>query len=191
MLAPGAPKPIMDQATAVVGGNLYAFGGVSNGAVVNFAYKFDGNGWSVISFMPQALEFPAAVTDGTNIYIMGGSNAAGVAQTTLYRYNVGTDTYTTLAPFTTAVWNAAAAYLNGKIYKFTGTNDTPASVSALEIYDIVGNSWSAGASYPAPESFVDAWVQGNFIYAAGGVDAATSTESLKTYRYDPGYMHPK
>ena len=86
------------------------------------SYKFDGTTWTPIASLPVALEFPAAVTDGTNVYILGGAEpTAGTPQTTLYRYNVGPNTYTTLAPFTAGTWNHAAAYLGGKIYKFTGT----------------------------------------------------------------------
>ena len=180
-----APIPILDEAVTSVGGNLYMFGGVSTTTTAN-AYKFDGTTWTAIAPLPVALEYPSAVTDGTDIYILGGASA-GVAQTTLYRYNVGLNTYTTLAPFTTATWNAAAAYLNGKIYKFTGTDTaaTPASHAELEIYDISGNSWTSGAPYPVALSFVGSFVQGGFIYGAGGIDATTSVESLKTYRYDP------
>ncbi len=77
---------------------------------------------------------------------------SGVSQTTLNRYNVGTNTYTALAPFTTATWNHAAVYLNGKIYKFAGSNNT-ASTNVLEIYDIVSNTWSAGRALSARAQF--------------------------------------
>ena len=87
-------------------------------------------------------------------------------------------------PFTTGTWNQAAVYLNGKIYKFAGSA-AAASTNVLEIYDIGGGGWTLGAPYPLAISFVSAWAQGGFIYAAGGIDSVTSTESLKTYRYDP------
>jgi N-acetylneuraminic acid mutarotase len=166
-----------------VGGNLYSFGGVST-AIIGTSFRFDGTTWTAIASLPVALEYPAAVNDGTNIYILGGSNSAAVSQTTLNRYNVATNTYTALAPFTTATWNHAAAYLNGKIYKFAGSNNT-VSTNVLEIYDVASNTWTTGAPYPLAISFVNAFVQGNFIYAAGGINATTSAESLKTFRYDP------
>ncbi len=177
------PITVLDNAVTSVGGNIYSFAGVST-AIIATSFRFDGTTWTPIAPLPVALEYPAAVNDGTNIYILGGSNGAGVSQTTLYRYNVATNTYTTLAPFTTATWNHAAAYLNGKIYKFAGSNNT-VSTNVLEIYDIASNTWSAGAPYPLAISFVSAFVQGNFIYAAGGIQSLGSVESLKTYRYDP------
>jgi Kelch motif len=179
------PQTILDQATASVGGFLYTFAGVSTAIIAN-SFKFDGTTWTAIAPLPVALEFPAAVSDGTNIYIVGGSDGGGVSVTTLYRYNVATNTYTTLAPCATATWNHAAVFLNGKIYKFAGSNNT-VSTAALEIYDIASNTWSAGAPYPESPtvSFVSGFAVGNFIYGAGGIAASTSVPTLKTYRYDP------
>ena len=179
------PVTILDQATVTVGSTLYTFGGGSTAIIAN-AYKFDGTTWTPIAPLPAALEFPTAVTDGTNIYILGGALVGtGTPQTTVYRYNVASDTYTPLAPFTTGVWNAAAVYLSGKIYKFAGTGPATASTNVLEIYDVAGNSWTAGAVYPLSISFVGAFVQGGFIYGAGGIQSVGSLASLKTFRYDP------
>ena len=147
---------------------MYTFAGVSNGAIVATSYKFDGTTWTTIAPLPTAVEFAAAVTDGTNIFILGGAlTGTGTPQTTLYRYNVAANTYTTLAPFTTGTWNHAAAYLNGKIYKFAGTGPATASTNVLEIYDVASNTKSVGATYPLAISFVSAFVQGNFIYGCG------------------------
>ena len=178
------PITVLDNAVTAVGANLYSFGGVST-AIIATSFRFDGTTWAAIASLPVALEYPAAVSDGTNIYILGGSNAAGVSQTTLNRYNVGSNTYTPLAPFTTATWNHAAVYLDGKIYKFAGSNNT-VSTNVLEIYDISSNTWTTGAPYPIAISFPSAFAQGGFIYGAGGIDGTTSVESAKTYRYDPG-----
>ena len=121
---------------------MYTFAGVQNGAIVATSYKFDGTTWTTIAPLPTAVEFAAAVTDGTNIYILGGAlTGTGTPQTTLYRYNVAANTYTTLAPFTTGTWNhAASAYLNGKIYKFAGTGPATNSTNVLEIYDVAGST---------------------------------------------------
>ena len=179
------PIPVMDEPVVTVGTNMYTFSGVTNAALVATSYKFDGTTWSTIAALPVAVEFASAVTDGTNIYIMGGVNGAGNAVKTLRRYNVATNTYTNLAAFNTNVWGATAAYLNGKIYKFSGNTNTGVT-NVLEIYDIATNTWTAGAAYPLSLGFVNCFVSGNFIYAAGGIDAAaTPNPSLKTYRYDP------
>lgn len=178
----------MDYAIVSHGGNIYTFGGVSNGGMTSSSYKFNGTTWTSIPPLPVALEFPTAVSDGTFIYILGGAIWGGptiVPQTTMNRYDPALNTYTAMAPFTVGTWNQSVAFLNGKIYKFAGTGPGAGSTSALEIYDIAGNTWTLGAPYPLAESFVGVFVQGNFIYGAGGVSGASGHGTNKTYRYDP------
>ena len=182
------PITILDQATATVGSNLYAFGGVST-AITAAANKFDGTTWTAIAPLPVALEFPQAATDGTFIYILGGAEpSAGTPQTTNNRYDPVANTYTPMAPFTTGTWNHAAVFLGGKIYKFCGTGPGTASTSVTEIYDVASNTWTAGPAYPLAISFVSGWTNGTFIYGAGGIQSVGSVASAKTYRLDPANL---
>src|SRR3954471_11677791 len=66
------PVTILDEAVTSVGSFIYTFGGVSTANTAN-ANKFDGTTWTPIAPLAVALEYPAAVTDGTNIYILGGA----------------------------------------------------------------------------------------------------------------------
>ncbi len=180
--APVYPLTILDQAVATVGTNLYSFTGITNGAWTTNSYKFDGTVWTPIAPYPGGMEYPAAVSDGTNIFILGGAIiTTGVPQTTMYRYNVALNTYTLMAPFSTPTWNQTAVYMAGKIYKFCGTG--AAATNVLEIYDIASNTWTPGANYPISVSFASGYAQGGFIWAAGGYDGANP--SAKAYRYDP------
>ena len=188
--APVSPIPILDQGTVTVGSNLYTFAGVST-AIIATANKFDGTTWTTVAPVPAALEYPTVVSSGTAAYIMGGANTTGASVNTLYRYNPATNDYTTLAPSAagTSTWNAAGAYLNGKIYKIGGYHSEAGATTGLatvEIYDIATNTWSLGAPYPQAAGWISAFVQGNFLYAAGGLDTAVGAVPLtKTYRYDP------
>ena len=185
-VGPVTPVALLDCPVVSVGGNLYLFGGVQGGAITAASFKFDGTTWTPIAPLPTAVEFPSAVTDGTDCYILGGAlTGTGTPQTTLYRYNVALNTYTTLAPFTVGTWNHASVYLSGKIYKWCGSGPGTNSSSTLEIYTIATNTWASGAAYPITESFVSGWTQGGFVYSAGGIDGATSLATAKTYRYDP------
>ncbi len=58
----------------------------------------------------------------------------------------------------------------------------------MEIYDVGTNTWSAGPVYPLLISFVSAWTDGTFIYAAGGIASVGSLASNKTYRLDPANL---
>jgi N-acetylneuraminic acid mutarotase len=179
--------PILDNGVTTIGNNLYSFAGVS-GTIIANAYKFDGTTWTAIAPVPTAVEYPAVTTDGTNAYIINGVNSSGTAVNTVYRYNVATNTYTTLASTATATWNSRAVFLNGKIYKIAGATSsggTSAGSNVVEVYDIASNTWSAAANYPLALGFVQAIARNGYIYSAGGVDFTSSSGSLKTYRYDP------
>ena len=179
-----SPISLLDQGCVTIGANLYSFAGVAAGAVIATSNKFDGTVWTPIAPTPQGLEYPGVCTDGTNAYILGGASTTGTPLTTLYRYNVASNTYTTLAPFSVGAWNPTAVYIAGKIYKFCGTG-AAGSINNLEIYDVASNTWSAGAPYPIAISFVSGVAQGGFIYAGGGVQTVGTLASAKTYRYDP------
>src|SRR5688572_14432765 len=73
------PIPVLDQAAVSLGANLYSFAGVSANLPIANSYTFNGASWIPIAPTPQALEFPAAATDGTNIYIVGGASSTGAS----------------------------------------------------------------------------------------------------------------
>ncbi len=181
-----SPVSILDQGIVAIGSTLYSFAGVGGGAVIATSNKFDEatSTWSPIAPTPQPLEYPGVCTDGVNCYIAGGASSTGVSLTTFYRYNVASNTYTTLAPFTTGVWNPSLVFLNGKIYKFCGT--AAASTAVMEVYDVATNTWSPGTPYPVALSFVSAIASGGKIYACGGVNTAGLAASSATYEFDPG-----
>ncbi len=134
--------------------------------------------------MPEAREAPSAVSDGTFIYILGGWDGAGNLTNSLYRYDPLSNSYTTLAPYTTATSGQAAAYLNGKIYRIGGCsgNCTPGT-NTVEVYTIASNTWGSAANLPAGAAWLMASAHGGYIYVAGGTDSGG--DILKTYRYDP------
>jgi len=180
------PIPIMDEAVVTLGSNIYTFGGISEGKAVPNAYKFDGTTWTPIAPYPSAcgVESPSAVTDGTFIYIINGSTFCPlVYSTNVYRYDPSTDTYTQLSSTSVGTWNQTAVYLNGKIYKMGGKNATDYQ-TALEIYDIVTDSWLFGTPLPEPTGFASSWTQDGLIFVAGGV-VASGVATNAIYAYDP------
>jgi uncharacterized delta-60 repeat protein len=177
------PIPILGEAAVTVGNNLYTFGGTSAQAYTANSYKFDGAFWTPIASLPLTLTNASAVTDGVNIFIVGGYSN-GIPQSAAYRYNVATNTYTPLSPSPTATWNQAAVYLNGKIYKFTGIDNSSGPNAALDIYNVATNTWTSGAPYPVADSYVSGFTLNNFVYGVGG-QLNGGAPWPKTYRYDP------
>lgn len=183
---PAYPIPVMDNAAATVGTALYSFGGVSNGVIIANSYKFDGTGWTAIAALPEPLEAPAVVSDGTFAYIMGGYSLDSPAGTrsTLYRYDPVGDSYLSLANSTVAAWGSCGAFLNGRLYKIGGLKNDNSGSNAVEVYNVNTDSWSAAANYPLSVGLVSAFARNGFVYAAGGANSS-GLFTAKAYRYDP------
>ena len=180
------PIPIMDQATAVLNGQLYSFGGDSNSVVIPNAYRYDpaSNTWTAIAALPEAREAPRAASDGRFVYILGGWNGSAVDTNTLYRYDPVGNTYTTLAPYTIPTTAHGAVYLNGKIYRIGGcAGDCVPGTASVEVYTIASDTWAPAAALPTAAAWLMASTHGGYIYVAGGTDSGG--DILKTYRYDP------
>ena len=180
------PTTISSQATAALNGMLYSFGGISTSDTAA-SYRYDpvANTWTSITSLPASRSGASAVTDGTYIYIMGGT-ISGNQTNTVYRYDPVANTYATMAamPLIT-VWQAAA-YLNGKIYRIGGCNPGNCSFATgqVDVYTVATNTWASGPAYPIGVSYASAVVRGGFIYVAGGKDG-NGQDTNKTYRLDP------
>lgn len=179
------PTRIMDQATTVMGDVLYSFGGWITPAPTKASYKYDGALWTPIGELPAARRYLTAVSNASHIFILGGLDASHATSNAVYRYAPQTNTYETMAPFSTAVRGAGAVLLGGRIFKIGGTIDAAATATnAVEIYDIASNTWTQGAPYPLALGFVSVFTRNGYMYGAGGFDGA-SVATTKTYRYDP------
>ncbi|MBF6611977.1 MAG: S-layer homology domain-containing protein [Chloroflexi bacterium] len=143
--------------------------------------------WSYVSPYPASLESAAITTDGTYAYGMGG--AVNFTPTDLVtRYDPTTDTWTTLAPLPTALYDTRTAYAanTGKIYAFGGIDSSGNVVNTTYIYDIASNSWSAGANMPDGRFFPSVSYSAGTgkIYIIGGLDS-NYVETTQTWEYDP------
>ena len=121
------------------------------------------------------------MSDGTYIYILGGS-IAGNLTNTLYRYDPATNTYTTLANLPLSTSAQAAVYLNGKIYRIGGCGNGGCSFGTdqVDIYTIATNTWASGPAYPIGAAYASAVVSGGFIYVAGGGTATARPPARPT-----------
>jgi N-acetylneuraminic acid mutarotase len=93
------------------------------------------------------------VTDGSRIFVAGGQTAGGPVANSLYIYDPSAPAgsrWTSGAPLATARAYAAAALIDGNIYVAGGWTGGTGYVASVEVYNIGGNSWSAGPAMPVP-----------------------------------------
>ncbi len=145
-----------------------------------------GEAWETVAPLPQSVFGGAAETDGTFVYVFGGYHfpaAPGSTLNTVYRYNIATNIWTTLStsvPMPQAALVPSAVYYppTNKIYVFGGSTRTPDPVVTYDvtrIYDIATNTWTMGATMPAPRSQMASGYNpaNGKIYLNGGFGTAT------------------
>jgi N-acetylneuraminic acid mutarotase len=77
------------------------------------------------------------------------------------------NTWSAGKPMPTALFSAAAAVLNGKIYVIGGT-DGSGNTNIVQVYDPVAKTWSAGVPLPAALGGASAVTIGTTLYVFGG-----------------------
>ena len=178
--APGGPS---SEGTAVAhGGSIYAIGGRDGTQnQMNNRYTPASNTWTQLAPMPTGRTGLAAAVVGDSIYAIGGRSApdgpcTGGPMDTVQRYDITTNTWTTVAPLPTARSDTGAIAHGGKIYVFGGcTLGASTASSEVDIYDPATNTWSTGAPMPTPRAgFYGVGIVGDSIYVMGGLDSSGS-----------------
>jgi N-acetylneuraminic acid mutarotase len=131
--------------------------------------------WSTATPGPPVRYRAGGCTDGTYVYVYGGSNASAQYLNDLWRWTPATQTWTQLANMPTGKSNIQGAYWNGKIYVPGGYIGSHITENA--IYDIATNTWTTGAPLPAPQSGQNVAFN-NKIYNFGGNPGPQSTVTI-------------
>jgi len=144
---------------------VYAIGGItgydSNSGVslitgANEMYDPATDTWTTKESMPTPRTSMQANTVNGKIYVVSGlvDNLApnGPALTNVTEvYDPSNNSWTTVAPIPTPVFAYASAALDNKIYIAGGerqAGEQSPFTNALQIYDVITNSWSTGKSLP-------------------------------------------
>lgn len=186
--------------TAVIGGKIYAAGGiVTGGFTVTNCAKYDPatDTWTNKAPMPDSgRNHTAAGTDGTKFYVFGGRRGGNFVTNgydSLMVYDPVADSWT---------WNGAngstlaalpegrggmgkAVYLRGEFYVFGGeTLDDPDAnangvYGRVDVYRPATNTWRLETPMPNPRHGIfPVLYQGHMFLAGGGTQAANSQSNL-------------
>jgi hypothetical protein len=161
--------------------HIFQFGGGSGAQATSMIrYNVRTNTWSAnaingapIPAIPGNLSAASGVAIGDSvIYLFGGEGATVLGRT--LKYNVKTNTWTTLANMTTPVTDAAVVKYKDSVVYVIGGGDglfspTPTVVrNTVQIYSIRTNSYSSGGTYPITAGMLGAGIYGDTIIAAAG-----------------------
>jgi DNA-binding CsgD family transcriptional regulator/N-acetylneuraminic acid mutarotase len=139
--------------------------------------------WLARADVPTPRSGLAVAAFENRIYAIGGEDAQGVSGV-VERYLPETDAWEQLSSKPTAVTDASAAVIGGKIYVPGGRTVSGALSATLEIYDPVQDRWENGAALPQPLSAYALVVFEGKLYLFGGWDGEQVVDA--TLRYDPG-----
>lgn len=182
-VSPSVAKRFFPGVATGSDGKIYAIGGCTN-SYANMlnsveAYNPNSNSWeSINAVLPAARCYGTAAALSDNIYFMGGYN--GGYHKTVYKYNITSQTWTSVQPLNSIRSSASATVWDGKIYVGGGWNGSGFSKS-FEVYDPSLDKWT-----DIPETMTTgrfclgiAAVNG-IIYAIGGTASGTLVSSLAT-----------
>jgi N-acetylneuraminic acid mutarotase len=151
---------------------------------------------------PMEMEHAQAVTvmDSANntTYIISGGLGVGagnyVSVTNLVSaYNVTTGDSWRVAPIPTGIRGASGGFgENGKIYVFSGSNESLGYIATTQIYDIAIDSWSTGANIPTSVWEAKCAVDWPNFYVIGGWGSFTGVQvyNAKTNSWSAGASLP-
>ena len=178
-----APRPRRSEpAAAVHGASMYVLGGRRANVLDAFdQYSLNADAWTSLPDMPTPRAGLAAAVVGPAVYAIGGrvqpggpcSQEAGGQLATVERFDVTTETWTTVASLPRARSDLAAAAFGGRIYVFGGCrvgNQGTRFLDRVDVYDPSTDSWStAPTDLPtARAAMYSVAVRAGIVHVLGG-----------------------
>jgi kelch-like protein 10 len=173
----GEFKPdVSNYRTAVIGFNIYVFGGCSNDDPSKSCRCFNAvtKTWREMSPMHEERCWHSVAVLDELVYAMGG-----IYRHTAERYDHRTNQWSMIAPMNKERNGASAAALNGKIYLAGGFN-LPVRKSA-QVYDPEVNQWTPIAEMIFPRCFFHCIAYHGYVYAIGGSNGECYMRSVEKY----------
>jgi len=148
----------------VVGGRT---GGQKPGEVAETEI-FNGTSWKDAASIPVPGDHLAAVTDGTDVYALGGRTLkASANHSAVQRFDPATNTWTQLTRLPVANSDFGAAYLGGELIIFGGENGLTV-YKTVRSYNLTSKTWSTLPNLKYARHGMGATVVGTTIYAMAG-----------------------
>lgn len=164
------------------------FGGSLDGQPVVGTYSYstnDGKGdkWSDKSF--AVTDFAFTTDDSGRLYSIGGTNSAGQTVDLVERFDISTDTWTTLSVMPQSRAGASAVYDGaGHVLVIGGVDQLGQRQDSVFSYDLASATWSTTTSLPeAVDDGAAALGADGLVYMIGGI--TDSGESNRSYVFNP------
>lgn len=173
------------SAVVIIGNKLYLLGGIIDGhshGTVSWVDMLDleSGQWSTLSDAPNARDHLTAVTDGQDIYLLGGRRSDyhepdnfmaffKTTQSKVDRYDISAGKWVSLGskmPVPTA--GGGAAYFNQMIYYTAGESGQKEGHDELQVFDIKTETWQITGTLEKGRHGTSLALLENRIYIAAG-----------------------
>ena len=150
--SPGTLTTARERLGAVtVGGLIYLVGGCETGCPFSSTTRMESLdpttllSGTLASLPASRLDAAVQAVDGV-VYVIGGNDGASGPQSTVFAYDIATDSWNTRSSMPIAVEFAASGVLNGLIYVVGGGNSGLA-IASVQVYDPAVDKW-----YQSPDA---------------------------------------
>jgi len=184
----GLSVPRDDFATAVIGDEIWAFGGMTgdrgNRLDTVEIYDTRTEGWRFFDkTMPEGMASFEAAAIGDRVFMFGGLDRRTEASDFSAVLDTSTGKWRRLPPLPVPRYSHTVTLHDGLIYVIGGEGGQ-GPVEAVDIFDPDTGSWSTGAPMPSARGSHDAVSAGGDIYVLGGWLDSGPTDLVQTYDPD-------
>jgi len=192
-LANGADAPgSSSEGAGTSHANLfYSVGGrgASGARADLWSYDLASDTWTVLASMSQGRAGLGIAVVGNSLYAIGGRTSTGGPCTggplsSVERYDVDTDTWSSVASLPSARSDLAAATVGGKIYVFGGCDAAGVFLHDVDVYDPETDTWStAPTDMPTARAGMYAVARkGGTVYVIGGWAGGPPLSTNESYK---------
>ncbi len=140
-----------------------------------WSYNPETDTWAVLANMSTARAGLGVAVVGEALYAIGGRTSTGGPCTggplsVVERYDIASNTWTTVAPLPSARSDLAATAVGGKIYVFGGCTNSVSFLHNVDVYDPETDTWSTSPTdMPTARAGMYAvTAKGDTVYVIGG-----------------------
>jgi DNA-binding CsgD family transcriptional regulator len=172
-------------ALATVDEHIYAIAGQTPEGITGAVEIYDPEDdiWTRGNDKPTPVTYVAGAAIGTDIYIPGGCDSAGMPTQTVEVYDTEADMWRDSTPLPEPRCAYALAETEGRLYLIGGW-DGKGYVATTYVYDPETSTWSQETPIPTKRGFAAAATLEGKVYVAGGYDNELELSTCAVY--DPG-----
>jgi hypothetical protein len=140
-------------------GLVWILGGLGDNGYLNDLLVFNATALTLEQVTPNwlypgALTYHSMVSYGNSFYLFGGLRSSGLADSTLWEFNINLNSWSALVPWgvpPSPRYLHSATVQRADMYVFGGQSSSSLFLNDLFIYDIINNSWSEIVGQAIPQ----------------------------------------